>query len=460
VLVFYIFLVFSRLLDVSPIWFLHIPLITLVLLVAMTLARGDLKHGFSTRLSWYFAALTAWVVVCFPFSVWRSASIGPVTGSIQSLGMFWIILQLVRTPDDWRRVGSAYAYSVLAGALLSFFVGRDIEGRIALVNGTLADPNEFALILAIGLPFWWFKASRAGALGKALCWLCTVPILVSFARTGSRSGLITLGVLFVVMIIFANVTQKVMIVAVAALGILAASALLPSYLKARFTSIFTPHDVQQLDDKSREQLNADLSSSEGREMLLKQSIQMTFEHPIFGVGPGVFAQASWDERKTEGQRPGLAQVSHNTYTQISSEIGIPGFIFLVATLFLCFKYTLADYRAARRVHSDLANFGLYMIASLSALAVGIFFLSVAYTYVLAVVFALAAALHQIVQKSLGQPATANPSPSPIAAPQSVAKSAPVIRPRSRTLETPVPTPSRSSRRGGFRHRHSGARNEH
>ncbi len=397
---FYIFLVFSRVLDILPIGVLHVPMVMLILLVVMTAVRGNLKNALSTKVFWFFAAFTVWVLVCFPLSSWRAASVDSVTLSLQAFAIFLIIVQTVRSPADWRKVAGAYAYAVLAASILSFYVGQSVEGRISLVNGTLADPNEFAMILAVGLPFWFLKASRATALKKLFFWLCTVPVFMSFARAGSRSGLITLAVLLLVIILFANPSQKVLIALVAVIATVAAAAFLPSYLKARFTTIFSPHAAEGLDEKSQEQLNADIDSSQGRELLLVQSIHMTFEHPIFGVGPGVFAAASWDERHKMGVNMGGAMVSHNTYTQISSETGLPGFLFFTATLFLCVKYTLSDYRKIRRVDLDLARNDLYMLASISALAAGIFFLSVGYSYVVVVMFALATSLRKIVRKSL------------------------------------------------------------
>ena len=203
-----------------------------------------------------------------------------------------------------------------------------------------------------------------------------------------------------------------------------------------------------LDQKSREQLDADIGSSEGRELLLVQSINMTFEHPIFGVGPGVFAAASWDERKRSGINPGNAMVSHNTYTQISSETGIPGFLFFIGALLLSLKYTLSDYRAIRRVDSDLAKSDLYMLASISAIAAGIFFLSVGYTYVVAVMFALAASLSRIVKKALPEYAETKAFAQPIASPSISGQRSGIAPPRAAP-------PARTQRVAPRRDRQSG-----
>jgi len=58
---------------------------------------------------------------------------------------------------------------------------------------------------------------------------------------------------------------------------------------------------------------ASLSAQQRKELLFK-SLKVTVRHPLFGVGPGNFEVVSgaWD-------------VTHNSYTQISAEGGIPAF---------------------------------------------------------------------------------------------------------------------------------------
>ena len=63
--------------------------------------------------------------------------------------------------------------------------------------------------------------------------------------------------------------------------------------------------------------------------LLKRSVSETISHPLFGVGPGQFPVRSWKRRKrktTWFQWLG----THNSYTQVSSECGIPAFICYLA----------------------------------------------------------------------------------------------------------------------------------
>ena len=389
----YVYLVTGRALDVSPIWFLHIPMIMLVVLIVMTLAGGNIKHAMSSSISKYFLGFTIWVVVCYPFSYWRGGSFPYVQWQIQSFVTFVIMVQMIRSVNDWQKIGGAYAYATLTAALLSFYIGVNVQGRVALPGGTLGDPNEFAITMMAGLPFWWFKASRASGFKKIAFLLATIPLYVAFARAGSRSGLIALVVLSVIAFVFAKGNQKVMILVGAMIAIAASSVLLPDYLKARYMTFFS-HDAAY-DKATNGRLGSDIASSENRKALLIQSLQMTLHHPIFGVGPGDFSYVSWDQRKATTGAGGESLVSHNTYTQISSETGLPGFFFFAATLFLSFRYAYRTYRETAEADPGLFACARYLIYASGALFAGIFFLSVGYTHILATFFALAAAIRLV-----------------------------------------------------------------
>jgi hypothetical protein len=108
---------------------------------------------------------------------------------------------------------------------------------------------------------------------------------------------------------------------------------------------------------------------------------------------------SWDERKATTGVGGESLVSHNTYTQISSETGLPGFFFFAATLVLSFRYAYGTYRASAESDPGLQSCARYLIYASGALFAGIFFLSVGYTHILATFFAMAAALRLIHERS-------------------------------------------------------------
>lgn len=392
----YIFLITGRILDISPIWFLHIPLILLVVLTVMMLSRGGFGHSFGSKLTKYFTAFTIWVALCFPFSSWRFASLPSVQLQAQCLLIFLVVVQVVRTRQDWERVAGAYAYAILGAALLTFVIGINVQGRIALPNGTLGDPNEFALHMVLGLPFWWFKASKAKGFRKILFYLYTLPIYLAFARAGSRAGLLALGVLLVITFVFAEGGKKVLLAVVMVGGVAASSVVLPGYLKTRFTTFFSPAEGD-FDSATKARIDSDIASSNERKALLQQSLSMTFRHPIVGVGPGTFSFVSRDERIANGERGGENLVTHNTYTQISSECGLPGFFFFAATVVMAVAYTFTDYRRLQKFDRELAQYARYAFTALLGMAIGIFFLSVGYTHLLGTMFALALSLHKVAQ---------------------------------------------------------------
>ena len=172
-------------------------------------------------------------------------------------------------------------------------------------------------------------------------------------------------------------------------------------------AFFSPDATARLDASHQRQLSSDIASSEGRKALLIQSISMTFQHPLLGVGPGVFSYVSWDQRKNTSGSGGQLLVSHNTYTQVSSETGIPGFLLFVSGVYLCFKYTIRNYRRLRETDPVLAQSTRYFLLSFTGLAVGIFFLSTAYTPTIAIMMATAVSLNNVVSKRLedGSPET-------------------------------------------------------
>jgi O-antigen ligase len=91
---------------------------------------------------------------------------------------------------------------------------------------------------------------------------------------------------------------------------------------------------------SSSEVNPD-GSAEGRFQLLKDSIRLTFENPLFGVGPGMFMVAENAMARSEGAVNGSWHGTHNTYTQFSSEVGLPALLLFLAVLYYCVSSILA-----------------------------------------------------------------------------------------------------------------------
>jgi hypothetical protein len=78
-------------------------------------------------------------------------------------------------------------------------------------------------------------------------------------------------------------------------------------------------------------------SANTRWSLLRESIYLTLRHPVLGVGPKNFMPAQNELAIARGEWRGEWRETHDTYTQISSEMGIVGLVIYLVFLYQCFK---------------------------------------------------------------------------------------------------------------------------
>ena len=125
---------------------------------------------------------------------------------------------------------------------------------------------------------------------------------------------------------------------------------------------------------------ASVASQLQREELFKTSLRYTLKHPLFGVGPDQFAAAVSRTRPAPASTiPWLG--THNTYTQMSSECGIPALIFYVAVIGLCLRSNFRLYRRTRDrpAFRELAGLSRCLLAGTLVFAVSAFFFHMAYS---------------------------------------------------------------------------------
>jgi O-antigen ligase len=125
------------------------------------------------------------------------------------------------------------------------------------------------------------------------------------------------------------------------------------------------------------------------------------EHPVFGVGPGEFSDYEAAVAKTEGKR-GTWLVTHNAYTQVSSEVGIPALLFFLAAIVMSFR-TFGRVQRAARAHPQLRSMAIACFCcqlSLVGFCTAIMFLSLAYTMYLPTMGGLAMAFSRSLEREL------------------------------------------------------------
>jgi O-antigen ligase len=272
----------------------------------------------SARAAKILAAMTLWMLIV-PFAFYRRGALESITsGWLQrTVVMAILVLGLMVTLKDVTRLMDTIAVAATAAALIGLSSGSvDLEGRLRL-QGTIANPNDLAFAILVGVGPWLCFMQRSGAVRKFVGGAAIVPIFPCFLCTGSRGGL--LGLAAMALVGFLRVRAEVKLkLGVAGLVALACAALvLPPRLKERF-----PTFNSAASDDPDATVTA-VESTEQRKRILIQSLKIVAVHPVFGVGMNNSQGAENAVARAEGRRKGDWRGSHNTYTQIAAECGVP-----------------------------------------------------------------------------------------------------------------------------------------
>jgi len=313
----------------------------------------------------------------------------------------------VRGQEQCRQIMYSLAAATVFIELTSILVGRVQQGRMAFLAGTLGNANYLAMILLMGMPFCLFviRTRRGFSILKAGCLITVVLAPLTIVSTGSRGGLLTMMFMFLLYFLRLPLTQKVVAVIVALLmGFIAVARSSQSALD-RYKTIFV---------RSDETLTASeqsaMESSEVRKGVLVASLRMTAQHPLLGVGPGMFQVANAKDAEDRGQVSWNAwHETHNAFTQISSEDGIPALLLYAAAMYLCFRTARVARKRARRdpacAYLEPPAFALYL--SLAAFTGTALFTSIAYSYYFPLLAGLCVAFERAMQGAV--PADASPA---------------------------------------------------
>jgi O-antigen ligase len=159
--------------------------------------------------------------------------------------------------------------------------------------------------------------------------------LLTISRTGSRAGALGAVLLFFLIVFQAKPATRVRVLIASPLIFLAIIAVMPRNTLLRYTTYFGTYNTYNLSAEEKLRIGT-IESTESRKQLLIDSLLITAKHPFLGVGPGNFQVAQNELAEARGDRS-LWHVTHNTYTQLSSEMGLPGLAVYLAMLYFVFK---------------------------------------------------------------------------------------------------------------------------
>ena len=392
-----ILLVFLFLLMSRSVEFVPVPHVTLALsgiLILTGLFTGQFVKVLQTPVVMAFTVLTGWLLITCLTSQWHG-------GSVQTLMNYWVstyvsvlvVPALISTVRQCRQAVYTLGFALTAILILtSVFAGQVQGGRDAAAFGTLGNPNDFAFTLLLLMPFA-ILVVRKESLRNWKALLCAGTIcfaLVKVLRTGSRSGLVTIAVVCLILFLIGGVKARLKMLVVMAVvgGVLV--TLVPQEIQLRDATIFDGTTATA--DMSTDQHSA-VASTQARKNLFQESVRLMFEYPLFGVGPGIFSAALAGEQKSHGQVQTWHE-AHNSFTQMGSETGIPGLLLYAGIVIYCLKRSISLYRQGRGNPSQVM---VRDMAGALAIAMVVFvvcaiFGNYAYTFHLAVLAGLIQAL--------------------------------------------------------------------
>lgn len=245
------------------------------------------------------------------------------------------------------------------GMLGTTSIGR---GRVRY-RGVLQDPNELALAGGVGLPLALAVGRRRGRIRQTLLVVLSLVLVASCAvLTGSRGGQLVF--LVVVAVYFA---KRFGLAGLGLGGLLALPLLL---LGGREGEEAASSSIERID-------------------CWAEALSIWHSHPLFGVGLGRFIQYHY-------------MTAHNSYLLTLAELGLPGMLLFTALLWLSAKI---PWRVLQAFPADGPDEGsalarrwaTALLAAFAGLAVGIFFLSFAYHYVLWIYLGLSGGLYAAVR---------------------------------------------------------------
>lgn len=317
-----------------------------------------------------------WMTV--PLSpVWRGGAFSTMRDFTKVLPIIIVMALVVNTMKKLRWLIVVQAASVATIAAATIWKRHQFNGRLeGALNGMYSNPNDLAFAIAISVPLCLYFLFRSRSkLGKNIWAVAILVMVYAVFLTASRGGLIAL-VAAVAMCLweFAVRGRRRYLLVVTVVAGIAFWVYAAKEVSSRFDATAR--------STSAEQTSAYGSTQERWDLLIR-SLKVTAKHPLFGVGPGNFEVVS-----------GHWRVTHNSFTQISSEGGVLAFVLYIMIFWRGFANLAATKRLSRPV-KETRILASALRASLVAFVFGSFFASEAYQFFPYLFVAYTTALYRI-----------------------------------------------------------------
>lgn len=376
----------------------YISSVCIVLLPVTALLSGRILSGSRNRVGLMWLGFLAAMVLSTPFSVWKGGSADLLVNYVpKGYLLFFYICAFVPSIDWCRRLMYVKMFGSLILLISCFFLYDPSAGQRFRIQDSLffSNANDLALALLISITEFGFliyqKGVKAviGAAGSGVA-------LVYMMKTESRGVFVAAIVVCLALLAVSRNRLKVLM-----LGLPLAIITLGFTSQANFRRltliVADPTNVVA----ENEDEGSTLASQAQRQELLKKSLLLTLRNPLLGVGPGMFAVAVEGDAAKQGKRSEWLG-THNSYTQVSSECGIPALLLYLGIILSCIGM---NYRMYKRASSSPGNeqaaaLCLCLFLGMIAYAAGTLFFHIAYSGTLPLLSGMSVCTYMAAQKLL------------------------------------------------------------
>lgn len=311
----------------------RIPLVLCSLGAIIAFTSGAVRE-LKTSIGLTLTGFVLWMLAATPASTWRGGSAQYTLYYVGLWPVFFLVLAAAaKSIPDIQRLGVV----ITLASLTYIVVGSNItSGRLA-GEGTFGNSDDIALMAGFAIPFVVLLASRLGnpLIRRLVFALGVGALLYAVGLTATRAALPSLGAMVLVYLWRNSALQRVGILAACVFVVLVMLIALPGAVLQRFSTIFESLDSRSL--AARGYLSEATASTLIRKDLWADAIDTTLTHPVLGVGPGQFVEYRFKNYRREDGRSKAYLPAHNTYLEVSTEMGLPGLFLYLTFLILVYS---------------------------------------------------------------------------------------------------------------------------
>ena len=336
-----------------------------------------------------------------------------VTYITEGLLLYFLVINVVRTPEMIRGVtwvliaggalvSAAAVHQAITGNYDSNYgglaqstslirtgvttlTGDVLQPRIA---GTIGETNRFAQTMLMLVPLGIFRAiSERSTLLRVTAGILTLLITLGVVLSFSRGAAVGLAALVLALLVLRMIRPQYVVAMVLVFAMILVA--FPQYTN-RITSLA---GVVGIDTVGTSAVDNSLLS---RATETLSAALVMVDHPVIGVGPGMFPAYYEAYANTVGilVRNDIERQAHNLYLGFGAELGVPGLIVFLLIAYSVVRMLLAARRASIVKRPDLERLTTpFLLALMTYYVTGMFLhLSFARFYWLMLAVATAAAV--------------------------------------------------------------------